>query len=309
MFESWDSMDYAKHKIAKIIMDYSSRGLIPDKKFVDEVLNLLIKALNIEGYVLNREFYAEKDRLGAYDCFSRTVYIDMDKIVTHINSKLDTEINNGIRNTKEERIIKYNLSFVNIIAHELYHALQYKTVFSNKRSVESELLKLSFEPNMIIFSSEVNNRILTKDEIDYITTLEAKENDEHYLNALPSERMACIDASKVEKDIAAIVTNNPKINDYQNVTYEIEKLRGYLNHLCPTAYILTIINQLRNAYGITNGLSEKMKDNEQICINIANMYDMSLEDKLYYGLYITEEEYHNRFSNLASLTLKLKNNN
>ena len=302
-------MDYAKHKIAKLIVDYSNKGLIPDKAFVDEVINLIVNALNIKEYVLDRSFSAEKDLLGGYDCFSRTVYIDMDRLITHVNGKLDTENNNGIINTEEERLLKYNLCFVNTIAHELYHALQYKTVFSNKNSVESELLKLSFEHNLMVFSSEINNKMLTKDEVNYITTLGDLEDEFLYLNALPSERMACIDASKVEKDIANIVNRKQKIKDYYKIKHELEKTRGYLHGNCPTAYILTAHNKLRNAFGIGNGLSESLDENEKLCINTAKLYDMSLEDRFYYGLYVKEDELNPRLDEINKLTLGLINNN
>ncbi len=300
-------MNYAKTEVAKLVVSYTKKGKIADKQFVDKVLSLLVNAINVNDFVLKREFEVEEELLGGYDCFTKTIYIDMNKLYDHINYKLTAEKNNGLSNSDYELLLKYNLSFVNTIAHEIFHALQYKMVFENKQNIETELLKLSFEHNLMVLSSSVNNGYLTETEVEFVMLLGQLEKDIVYLDALPSERMACINASKVERDISFLASDHENIKDYTQVKYKMELIRGFLNGNCPSAYIMAVHNKLRNRYGFSQDLPETLKENEEKCINLAKANKLFQEDKFYYGLYVPDEELKPKIKEINALTRKLTN--
>ena len=301
-------MDYAKNRIARLVADYTKQRRIADQYFVDQVLTLLVNALSVNDFVLNIKYDVDQDLLGAYDLFTKTVHIDIERLNNHINDKLKKEIFNGIRSSEIDLLLKYNLAFVNAIAHEVYHALQYKKVFFNQELLETKLLRLSFEHNLMVYSMESNEKYLTDDEVEYILMLGKLEEEPVYLDALPSERNAFISASKLEKDVATIIGQHDRVQEYLKLKYQTEQIRGYLNGNCPTAYVMSVHNKLKNAYGLSSSLPERLHENEVICQNIADGLDLSLEDRFYYGFYVNDEELRPRIDSINTLTRKITNN-
>ena len=300
-------MENALNEIAKLVADYTSNQKFADQNFVDKVITILVNALGINNYVTNNNYSCENNLLGSYDFFSKTISIDMDRVYMHILSKQEEEYQNGI-NLLDDRILRFNLLFANLIAHEAYHALQYKKAFSDSYGLETDLFQISFEHNILLFNCLSKFRAPSEDEGSFILKLGELEENKMYLDALPSERIACIDASVVEKEVAKLVSDCKRLHDYQEIKYKLEMIRGYEYGKCPTAYIMSVHSMLRNAYNLSSGHEERLSENEAACKEVASQLGLSLNDRLYYGLYVTSDELNPITNDIVILTRKLKNN-
>ena len=114
--------------------------------------------------------------------------------------------------------------------------------------------------------------------------------------------------SFINKLDAKLVSDCKRLHDYQEIKYKLEMIRGYEHGNCPTAYILSAHSMLRNAYNLSSGHEEGLSENEKTCKAVARQLWLSLNDRLYYGLYVTSDELNPIINDIAILTRKMKNN-
>ena len=297
-----------KEEIANVVSRYAENKRSVDEFYINKMIGLLVDYYGVEDYVtdayladLNGEY------LCAYDFYEKRMFIDYDDLYSMIVDKVLEDQKDGILSNKDYTHLKINMLFLESIAHEIVHAKQYQRVDKRKKSLEKDLLSLSFEGNLLIKKAEKEKRKLRKEEINFITSLGKAESMSNYYNALPAERMARIDTSLFLKDISNIMEDN-KLSTYFDLKQEEAKFKGYNYYNCPSAQILTYHNRLKNILRMTKDAEEEDFDLNMLYYEeIAQKMDLRDEDRFYYGLLVDDYSLNNQVDRINSLVRKLKN--
>ena len=283
-------MTCIKNQIANLISDYSINRKYADRAFVEELLNLYISALSIEDYVKNRvigEGAIERANVaGIYHIKKKSIYIDPSRIVNAILKRIDTETENGLKSTEVEKYLKVNFGLLLVVAHELSHAYEYKKCFEGEDDFEKYLLELSLKGNVMALRGDR----LSQEEINYYNTLESIFHDPRCHDNIPSERIANIRSFELERDVSRIISPDIKGNleDYNEYRFLRCKLEGYLD-VSPTAYTLYLIEELKENLGLPHGETDR-NIIERMCSEEAKKRGFSLDERIYFGLPLDEEE-------------------
>lgn len=160
-------------EILKMIIDYSKQNKLIDKKFVKNIIMLLIEINKLQSYV--DCFYfgnsLNSNKFGAYNFENHHLIIYYKKIKQYM-------MKNRIYDVlpEQEQIIAKNIRIFNFILHELEHAKQLRYILSNDdNSIEKYLVDLSLRVPSAIASKRASKNFC----------------DETY-NLAPAERMAKI---------------------------------------------------------------------------------------------------------------------
>ena len=294
-------------ELAILVYDYSKAKKIADINFLDKVIEKLVSFYNVDDYLL-ATYLADvptKDFLCAYDYYEKVLFIDHDSLYYHITKLFDQEKNNGISTAPEDLYYKINISFISVIANNVVRAKQYKKVDRKDDDLETELLTMSLESIIkTIEAGELGSK-LSSNERKYIDSINTVKEDNIYLMALPSQRMANINATKVSSDISNILTVSSDLKTYMKLRNEREKKSGYENGDCPSAYILSVHNRLKNNCGLTTEAEESYDVNRKYYLNKINECGLGLDDILYYGLPLSNENYDLVNKKINVLTRKI----
>jgi hypothetical protein len=298
-------MKNIEEEIAKLIFKYAHNKRSADTAFINKLIELLIEYYKVEGYV-NDAYLSDLqgEYLCAYDFYEKRIFIDYEKLFSEVMKSVEEEKKAGVLVTSDYIYHKICLFFLNSIAHELYHAKQYKRVDKRKNDLEKELLKLSFEGNLLIKQAEKEGRKLNPTEVQFVTSLGKAETIPGYYNALPSERMAQISTLKLGSIISKIL-NNKDLTDYSDLKVEKSKMVGYMEGECPSAYILSYHNKLKNFLGLTTDAEENYDLNMLHFEEIAQKLQVSDEDRFYHGLCVSEDLPKNQIDKYNKMVKKL----
>jgi hypothetical protein len=242
-----------KEDIKKIIYHY-----LNDPENYDDYLTDLFNAIkndeNLESYLKDLIIYKDDFDLGTcarYSVEFKNVGISWKSFVNHTN-KHTAQLKNKIYDSSE--IDADILGYMAVILiHELGHAKQEKIIVEDD-NYESKIIKLVSD-----FS-----KYETEDNFHRIYS--------SYHDVFPSERMTQISAIKLITDSLSDLAPT-----YSNIPLYYKKFLAY--------------SQL-NGYAYGSGNSPLLK-----YLSVTNQYGeididcCSLEDKLYYGLPITKDEY------------------
>lgn len=273
--------------LKKLVYDYSIKGKYADKKFVEQIIILFVNEKKLEDYVKNYKFEKNptKDCLSGYNFSDKTIFVNIKKEINHSLSRIKNE---KLNNTNFERILKVNIHVVNAVIHELTHAYQYKKCLTGNSDLEKRLLELALERNLYVIRLNGKVDTVSDNMCNYLSMLDDVRNDECYYTSLPSERMANLAALKMEKDLVKGLSNSSNILNYYDLRYLKGQQLGY-GEVAPTTFVMTINNILKKEFNLKYE-SVNFEENEKLCRELSKKYNCSLDDKLYYGFPITEEE-------------------
>ena len=267
-----------EEKIYKLAYDYAINKKIVDEEYIDKVMDIVVDKweLNddIEELVFFNaiEFSNNKVMVLGYDFVRKKVYVDVEKLKDYANNS--AVMLSDLPDL--EKYLFYNLFMTEAIIHELIHARQHKMLSSGcNNSIEARLVKASIP---VTYGLDKTNSINPTNE----------ENRKIYLenyDIAPFERFAVLGSCKTIKDV--VPSNKDELFRLRFLLdhyYSFRQLSGYKQDnnqaMSPTHLYLSRTNQLQ--------LWNEIKDEV-----------LSLDDKLYLGLELTNEEHKEAFSRLV----------
>ena len=298
-------MQNAREQLAKLVYDYSKAKKFANAAFINKVIEILVSYYDAIGYLDNAYIANLKDgeMLCGYDFFNRALYIDNDKLLSFTLDVLNEEKVLGLVNPSDI-YLRVNLSYINSIAHEIIHARQFKRSCDKGQDLEQELLRLSFSNRFMLLQSDIDHRRLSPREEEFVSAINMLEKDRLYYGALPSERMAHIGSMKLALDVSESC-DIEGLQDYSRLKYENGKLMGFLDGDCPSAYVLTCQNRLRNSLGLSLNAEESYDANRMYYLIKASNLGLGTEEKIHYGLPLRRFEVEKQAEKVNDMIRKL----
>ncbi len=123
----------------KLLYDYSLNNKILDSEAIYKIIDFLIKKKELGQYILDVDIKLNKSKIiASYSDFNKKIIIYKNTINILVNS-----INSEFKlNDIFEKNMYKNLSVLQVIMHEVEHAYQHKTMYTNN-NIESFLIRLS----------------------------------------------------------------------------------------------------------------------------------------------------------------------
>lgn len=283
-------MQRLKEELFKIVYEYSKEENLVDKDFIEEVLDLCITTFKIEDYVLDRNIgennIDRQDVPAGYWIDSRQIVIDIDRVKNHGIHRIMEEKKLGISSNPFLDYFKMNSNSMYGIVHELTHACQYKKCLEEDNDLETEILKLNLDRNLVV----LKRKQITPNEAFYYKALDKHFLGGPYYEACPSERMADIRGLEFERDISKLLYEKKKydIRDYAELRLLNGKINAYKD-CSPTTFITLVNEVLKGQYGIPHKYND-MEEIENMYRILANKYKLSFDERIWLGLPITEHE-------------------
>ena len=189
----------------------------------------------------------------------------------------------------DEKILEVNLMLMSDIVHELSHAIQFKKALSKDDDLESTLIRISFEHLLLQKSNECSDEKV-KEYISSLVSLYELSYD--FYSATPAERMANINAVELEKDIICqpVFKASKIAKEYEKLKYLQAQTRDYKLSFESNSPTINFIN-MRNIAMQISGYNSRLYDKTELISKLKRFSKiMKLEEKLYYGLNINNEE-------------------
>lgn len=294
-------------KLLRLIYDYSIKGKLVDKNYIEKFVEFVVNSKSLNKYVCGLQILPEKKgrikngmSLASYRPFSKTICV----YTNGINEMLKRKERYKVLFNDVEQIFYKNLIISQIILHELEHANQRK-IIDNEKGLEPEILKLSavyIDFNIRIKLIEAGYSI---EEIKiYFLSKNAKKIENYKKNYLiaPEERLAQI---KSYQEILDLLSH---IKEYVPNLIEFEQTNKIENLLRGFDYDLCYISSPTISYLHQNGNSQALKrfdwydENYLKCLE-KSKDTYSLVDRLKYGLMIDENEF-DRCTEIIKLSKK-----
>lgn len=293
-----------EENILRLIVDYSRKGRIIDKRYIDTVIDIVVNSLSLNGYVRNTYFKKEgkkekpsKGKISiqlanesdfadlAYNFINHDITVYIDKI-PKIYQQVD-EINFDANELAYFKTTFYTQR----ILHELDHAYQEKMV-QEEDSLESKILNLSIPKVTITNESSVDKKreMLAKSIMRMVIYM---QNYEY----CPHERMAEINSQqRLISILSSSTIKLPNTIQYLNDNILNSLIDAYSTTFSPTIKFVSEIDKLYKK----NPLAEFdwYDKEEEICLKKSiELYPF--EQRIRWGLPIEEE-------NKTKLLQKLK---
>lgn len=268
-------------KLLKLMKAYYKKDILFDEEFVYKVVEIIEKSRKLDGFIddviLLDKSKIGNNAIGSYSPNTKVVQISLPE---------EKEKNNQFL---------YNSKLLHLVLHELEHVCQHKLCSDNNtQSFNKDLLNACFSPNnyIEILSKKIkdgNFSIVEMQNIMYEISFYEKyaEIIHKCYGCLPSERQAEINSLS---ELCSLF-KNIRIDNYQdNIIglqkgYTIRKLMGYEfkdNELVyPTYEFYRDILELYDNLDIDKYFSKFDRLSE----------NMSLDERLFYGFKISEDEY------------------
>lgn len=268
--------------VCKIYEEYISKMQKADKKYVEDVIAIVLNTDNIYNLVSSIKFGKLNEVVASYNYFDRVINFD------------DSVLNLPLSVSSEIGIAVNNANILHYILHECVHVRQFNNVIKDEESIESKLLKYTIIGHEI--QKEKIKNILEEDNDDSKISLQnlySKGINEKTLNNLilldeivlsergyvlsPAERMA-------EYRSIMIMCNIIKNSKYHELITSATNMSNFSNKIKSIGYIKRkekIFSPTKRYfdYLIKSGMIEIDNYIDEILNN-----EMSLEDRLYYGL-------------------------
>ena len=265
------------NNILEILQEYNDKHMYADNNFVFKVTDIITSFYGLNDYVKNIEFAEPNDKTSCqYLYFYKTIFMNMYKLN---NEKHYKEFGSNYYGL-------FNLFVVKTIFHEISHANDERVKDNEPTSLEGKLLILDDPFSFLNVPKKDNNHLIKYCINKYKYNKVLKYYDNNYSFA-PHERMAitrsCIDMLDIIK--ADFIINSLYYNmfkDYitnrmENVLYNYRVIEDYTNS-----------PSLEYLWGLFKG-------NREIILTDKSFYNYSLpaEDRLFYGLSLSKDEYDN----------------
>lgn len=281
LYNSKSNGDFMDLEILRILNHYNIIGKFADRKFVMEICHIISENAHLNDYINHIEVVDDKHGMyNHYRCYNRNLYFNL--------SKTDAKLYGRVL-YNEQSYYFYNLAILTIIFHELTHVYQEYLKNNDDKLLLKGILLLA-DPDMFLAKGDRNN-LGDKIKLSYKYKRYNLYYRMKYLNA-PEERMAIITS------YVAI----QKIIDLMNLLTDskVDAVMGF------NAYIdYGMDTILKNGYKLTSSGTNsptidylrKMPHNSNR--DILNQYksfnnlNTSLDERLFTGLYLTNNEYIN----------------
>lgn len=285
-------------QILKLIYDYSKNNRIIDKKYIDNVINIMVNFLDVNNYVSKLNFKNSEEnennklnikinnksdfKLLGYNFISQEINCYKDKI-----SEMYQYFNNLNLDTDKNLYSKTTLCTQSIL-HELYHVDQ-KRKIKEENDTESKILDLAVGLSDKEFLLEMNNNELNNDNekakklsLLMIRMMLYMENYKYD----PHERMAEIDSYKLIKKIISSI-NLPDTNEYIEDKLLKNLIGAYQGDgaFSPTIKFISEMDKLYKRDSLTT--FDWYDIDKEICLN-KSISQYSFEQRIRYGLPIEE---------------------
>ena len=268
--------------------NYALKNKKIDANFIYDAVSIIIDKDNTHDIIKEVSFdipydkdiyasvYYKGRRLKVNECYS-----DPDKYLKPINN-----------------IFNYNTQILQYILHECSHAKQFKNYIDNV-PIEKEILEWTIIGNEIYKdnTSKLLDTLTTTKELydmnfdfdlfDTIRILDKAVETKKVYELSPAERMAQIRSYIITKELVEL----SNIYEAKETLYELKKI---IERYKRSKYIITnnkIISPLERYYNL---LKRKGIPNLDNIIPTLLEYNLSLDDRLYYGIPITKKEYKKR---------------
>lgn len=251
-------------KLLNIIYTYTFNYKLPDRNFINEVVNTVIEYYELNSFISNIEY--NYNYIASYSFISKVLKFDIDNIIKSIDDRLKRST--SIYNLNELKLLeRYELTCyetIYTILHELEHVKQVKLVkTTDKNNLEVALIKDS------IYMLSINQGLYKKNH-----------------DIFPIERMAVIRSNssiiemlKLDSDTANSLSSIyiKRCNSYKKDYYSNDNfpLLEYVTSTNSELYYENILINKKN----TKKILRKSKKN------------LSLNDRIILGLPITTNEY------------------
>ena len=289
-----------KSKLLKLLNDYSVKGRLVDKNYIEKLIDLTVLDKELANYVCGLIITGKDSKIidpssvfAAYYPNQKLIKIYMEAI----DALCDSYSVYQKMFTDDEQVFYKNLLITQIVLHELEHANQRK-IIDQETSLEEELLRVSSIQIDRGFIEKLILAGLSRRQIDLIIERYKAVRDENYL-ILPDERLADI---KSNQDVAGALSE--KDGDVSNLIDFVEtnilenKLRGYTygsgKIVSPTIDYIT-----RTGKGLALQKFYWFDYDPRICLTKVKSA-LSLDDRLTYGLPIDKYEFISSSQTLLS---------
>jgi len=254
-----------QNDVKQVISKYISKPTDYDS-YLHKLFNVIINDEKLAPYVNNLIIYKNNIKFDTFAFYSgekKAIGITWNDFTKQVNKHTIKLINKVYYSDEVDADILCFMAVV--LIHELGHAKQ-KQISENENTCESKLLKSIYE-----YSAKMSN----------VEFCEFYKNNH---DILPNERMTQLSAlNLVSQSLSALAPEYSNISLYYKKFLAYSQLKGYTygSNNSPLLEYLNITNQN----------------------NIDTNSNCSLDDKLYYGLPITKDEYIEK-----SKVLKIKYN-
>ena len=238
--------------ILKLIYDYSRNSRFVDVRFIDKLIELVVRNRSLDSYVKRVAFTnaLRKDNYSivcaAYDVYGSSVVVDTESFATILNrdDRFDCLFNDI------EVFFYRNYKIAQIILHELEHASQFKKSDNeNDKSVEAEIIRACLCLNTTLRSSKMQELLRSNDEFNKFFELVLKSHKatyREYYKLCPIERLAEIYSHRTLLDSIELIKDiTPRLYDFYLTSLAESMLLGYeeawKEGSCPTQVYLKAI--------------------------------------------------------------------
>ena len=255
-----------------LFLDYCNKNKYIDNYFINQVFLIITKYIDTNGYLKNVIVNNKDRRNGSF-------YNPIDNVILF---NLSNEHNKFFRKklNQDEYVYWYNLYVLRTIFHEFAHVKQEIYKFGYKFDIKQKLIVLNDLRSSLSYDT-------LKDKIK--SFIISRKYHKYYMknhDLSPIERMANIEASRdINSFLDTLECENEGIRAFRIYEeYEIlDEIRiGY--HL---------VSSLTNSPSIDfiKGIHDEIKDQVINIDKTLSDMSLSLDDRLYYGLYLTSDEY------------------
>lgn len=285
-----------------LLYDYSVRGRIADREFLDHVLSFYWSGL--KGYLEHLSFEKIKqDNLSenlycpmAYSFYEKSILVDEDIIKQNFPNVMLSFQSFGLDQLSS--ILAYNSRILAELLHEIDHSVQHKKGVEKKDTLEGKLLNLCFYPEIELLAqptwrSKLINIFYPSHFVDILRSL--KNVNDSFGRVAPFERLAQINSIKQVLGLLEVLDV-----DIKKIPDVLKWFKTFLLNQCFVGY------ENKDSVPLLSYLEEVKKLNykelNKIICELENHFAEidTVDDKVKYGLSISSSE----FSSLAKRILR-----
>lgn len=280
-------------KIKKSLEKYFKQEKYIDEQFIYDTIELIVKYRKFNSMIDNINVSNKSIEKG-----TSSFYSPVEKTINIVLPDKDVEL------------FDYNTTILHILLHELEHVDQHKKCLERKNNtLETDLLSTCFKANNYL---ETIQKRLCDNEIkqdEYFSIIQQMQYYKMYseivnkgcYELLPSERQAEINSFRYMIDLLKNIKNDQNKDKIEKIklNYIIRKMMGYKKEdnsiLAPTYELYRIILDFMNQPELLTKYYE---------IFDSSSKNMSLEQRLYYGLIISSDEYDRQILDISKRLIK-----
>lgn len=268
-------------RLLKLMKSYYKKDQLFDEKFIYKVIEIIEKSRNLDGLISDINLIDKSkignDVIGSYSPNTKILQISLPS------------------NEEKNNQFMYNSTLLHLVLHELEHVCQHKLCNDeNIKSFNKDLLNTCFSANnyIEILTNRLKEGNFSKEEmLDIMVNINFYEKYANVIRScygyLPSERQAEINSlSKL-----CFLFKDIKMNNHQENIIGLKK--GYITRRL-MGYEIKDEKIIYPTYELYKNILELYKDadNNRFFSNFDRLsQNMSLDERLFYGFKISEDEY------------------